>query len=158
MPMKIFLTILVVLGLVIGAGISGASFTVWPTAWPEQKLNVSREKIEALTRLKEERKFVEDREHFYYGAPNEGVRASAQQRVDAVLDSLVTELRNNSRRLFVLATIKHALPSLDNFDSEERDQALVYFERVLSLLEISGSGELFNVWRYGFSYGWFFRA
>ena len=46
----------------------------------------------------------------------------------------------------------------DNFntaESEERDQILVYFNKVMRICGVQNSGELFNVWRYGFPYGWF---
>jgi hypothetical protein len=32
---------------------------------------------------------------------------------------------------------------------------LRYCEQILGILKIENSNELFNVWRYGFPYGWF---
>lgn len=56
----------------------------------------------------------------------------------------------------VLAKFKRAMASFSVSESEERDQFLVYLQRIMDVLGMRSSGELLNVWRYGFPYGWFF--
>jgi hypothetical protein len=48
------------------------------------------------------------------------------------------------------------LAKFDTPESEERDQVLAYLTKVMEICGVRGSAELFNVWRYGFPYGWFF--
>jgi hypothetical protein len=57
-----------------------------------------------------------------------------------------------------LATFKHYLYGFERFDTEEQEQVLRYFSRILSILGVKGSNELFNVWRYGFPYGWVLKG
>ena len=94
----------------------------------------------------------------YPGAPNEGVRAVAQNAVDSLLEELIRELPSNPQRSFVLRKIKGALSTFGPTDSEERDQLLTYCERILISVGVEGSSELLNVWRYGFPYGWLKHA
>jgi hypothetical protein len=44
----------------------------------------------------------------------------------------------------------------DTAESEERDQVLVYLSKIMEICGVHSSAELFNVWRYGFPYGWLF--
>jgi hypothetical protein len=54
----------------------------------------------------------------------------------------------------VLREFKTALASVDSGESEERDQLLMYLTKIMQIVGIDNSGELLNVWRYGFPYGW----
>jgi Domain of unknown function (DUF4844) len=155
---KILVTLMIVATLVVAIGLSGASFFLWPTSLADQPLKITPEVLAKLQKLKNEQKFGEDKKSFYPGAPNEGIRAGAQASIDAVIQSLITELPANPRRSLVLSTFKHALSVLEQYDSEERDQVLIYLERIMSIVGVTNSSELLNVWRYGFPYGWLRRA
>ena len=50
--------------------------------------------------------------------------------------------------------MKTTLANVDTSESEERDQVLVYLSKVMEICGVESSAELFNVWRYGFPYGW----
>lgn len=155
---KIFVALIVIAALVLAIGLSGSSFFLWPTSFTDQPLKITPEVLAKLQKLKEERKFSEDKKTFYPGAPSEAIRTSAQASVDAIIQSLVTELPANPRRSVVLGTFKRALAGLELHDSEERDQVLIYLERIMSIVGVTNSCELLNVWRYGFPYGWFQHA
>jgi hypothetical protein len=144
------------IAVVIGAGVTGVTFYLWPTFIADEALVVSPKTIEVLTSLRAEKKFVVDQSNFYFGAPNEAVRLSAQRSVDSALDSLIVELPKHPKRSVVLAKFKDAMESFSISESEERDQFLVYLQRIMKVLGMQSSGELLNVWRYGFPYGWFF--
>lgn len=146
------ITIVVILPFV--AGISGFTFHAWPTSLGDHGLSVTPSTLKQLAALRAERKFEADKTTFYFGAPNEQARAAAQAEVDAVIDSLIQELPSSPRRSLVLATFKAALAKFDTPESEERDQFLVYLQRIMAIVGIKNSGGLFNVWRYGFPYGW----
>jgi hypothetical protein len=78
----------------------------------------------------------------------------AQASVDSTIESLIAELPARPQRSTVLRTIKHTLASPGTSESEERDQMLTYFTKVMAVCGVESSDELFNVWRYGFPYGW----
>jgi hypothetical protein len=154
--LKIIFAFVSVIALVIAVGVTGLSFYLWPTSVGDGVIAVTPQAMEELTRLRGERKFVADQSNLYFGAPSEAVRLTAQQSVDGLLDSLLLELPKNPKRSVVLAEFKTAMKSFSVSESEERDQFLVYLQRIMKVLGMQSSGELMNVWRYGFPYGWFF--
>lgn len=153
--LRIFATIATTVAVIVGAGLSGISFYAWPTGINDQKLAITPEVIQRLQVLKAERKFGADMTTFYPGAKEED-RLAAQAAVDATIQSLIAELPERPQRSTVLRAMKSALADFDISESEERDQILVYFTKVLDICGVENSGELFNVWRYGFPYGWLF--
>jgi hypothetical protein len=151
---KALLTALAVaIGLFL-AGITGLLFRVWPTGLGDDILFYSQETELQLKALKAERKFEPDHASFYPGAPDETTRLAAQASVDSVIDGLLLRLPHDAHRSTVLSAFKAGLPHLDRFDSEERDRALVYMQRIMDITGVHTSRELLNVWRYGFPYGW----
>lgn len=151
---KLVLALLAVALLFLMLALSGALFAIWPTGFGDLALNITPQTLEQLRALRAERKFAEDMAHFYPGAPNEAVRSTAQSGIDHVVDELLAGLPERPRRSFVLARIKSCLPLYRPMDSEEQDQALRYFERIMSVTGVQSSGELLNVWRYGLPLGW----
>lgn len=155
MFLKIFVSIVTACAAIVFAGLSGLSFYLWPTVFNDHKLSVTPEVIQRLRSVQSERKFGPDLVNFYPGAVNESQRLAAQIAVDSTIRSLITQLPARPQRSTVLATMKLTLANFDTSESEERDQVLVYLTRVMQICEVESSGELFNVWRYGFPYGWF---
>jgi hypothetical protein len=151
---KFIATLILSAAVLLAAGLSGLTFYMWPTHFGDHALVVNSQILAELSTLQAERKFVEDKKHFYFGAPNEEARATAQNAVDALIAKLLRELPSNPKRSIALAHFKLALSSFDTPESEERDQFLVYLQRISLIVGIHDSGELFNVWRYGFPYGW----
>jgi hypothetical protein len=139
------------------AGVTGLSFYVWPTDISDKKLEITPAVLEQLSKLQAERKFDADLTSFYPGAPSEASRAVAQAAVDELISSLRTELPARPQRSTVLRRFKIALVRFDDSESEERDQFLVYLNRTMQIVGISDSGELLNVWRHGFPYGWLLK-
>jgi hypothetical protein len=154
---KSFLVLVLCIGLISIAGLTGILFKLWPTSIFDKSILVTEDTIAQLDDLKRQVKFVPDETRFYPGAPNEEVRAQAEAGINFLLEDLIRGLPSNPRRSFVLQTFKEVLPSYDRFDSEERDQALSYLERIMLITGTDGSGELLNVWRYGFPYGLLYR-
>ncbi|MCH4294680.1 DUF4844 domain-containing protein [Shewanella sp. 3B26] len=148
-----FLALLILVGL----GISGAYFYIWPTFLNDQKLNVSDTVIVELANILEEKKFYPAPYEFYFGAPSENIRIDAEAKVNLALKEIIQAVKTNPKKSAVLFSIKSSLKNFQEFDSEENERALYYFERVLEILNIHSSNELFNVWRYGFPYGWFLK-
>lgn len=139
---------------IVIAGVSGLLFYVWPTGFHDQQLAITPEVLQRLRSLKSEHKFGPDPATFYPGAMHESERLMAQASVDSTIESLIAELPARPQRSTVLRTIKHTLASPGTSESEERDQMLTYFTKVMAVCGVESSDELFNVWRYGFPYGW----
>lgn len=156
--LKIILALAGVLGLLLVAGVTGMMFFFWPTTFGDHSLNVTPQALSELRLLQQEKKFLEDLPNHYPGAPNEAIRMNAQVSVDVLVQTLIAELSSHPHRSFVLGTMKSTLASFTNQDTEEQEQMLRYCERILATLGINNSGELFNVWRYGFPYRWLSRA
>lgn len=158
--LKLLLKLLLVFTLVIVtpiiAGVSGLTFYLWPTSVDDHPLQITPSVIAQLKALRAERKFDPDEANFYFGAKNEPDRVLAQIQVNAVIDVLLGNLQRAPHRAFVLSTFKDALSAFDTIESEERERFLYYLERIMDIVGVKSSGELFNVWIYGFPYGWFF--
>ena len=156
MLLKALASIVIVFVMILIAGLSGLSFQLWPTGFNDYKLTVTPEVLQRLRSLQAERKFGADSVTFYPGAVNEGERLRAQEAVDSTIQAIITELPEHPQRSTVLRAIKATLTKFDTPESEERDQVLVYLTKVMEICGVQSSAELFNVWRYGFPYGWFF--
>lgn len=156
MLFKALASIVTVFVLILIAGLSGLSFRVWPTGFNDYKLTVTPEVLQRLRSLQSERKFGPDSATFYPGAVNESERLRAQEAVDSTIQVLIAELPAHPQRSTVLRAMKVALAKFEPPESEERDQVLAYLAKVMEICGVHSSAELFNVWRYGFPYGWFF--
>lgn len=143
---------------VVVFGVTGISFVLWPTSVSDKTLQITPQVLQQLQALKSERKFVPDAGSFYPGAPNEVARIEAQSVIDSIIETLRAGLPASPRRSTVLKAFKATLPAFDLMDSEEQDQAAVYCERIMAITGVESSGELLNVWRYGFPYGWLKRT
>ncbi|GJI92547.1 hypothetical protein RugamoR1_57100 [Rugamonas sp. R1(2021)] len=156
MFLKIFAGAILAVMTIVLAGVYGLTFYVWPTGFNDEKLAVTPEVMQRLRTLQLEHKFDPDVSTFYPGAANEAQRSAAQAVVDSAIQSLIDELPLRPQRSTVLRALKASLADFDTSESEERDQILVYLTKVMHMCGVESSFELFNVWRYGFPYGWFF--
>lgn len=156
MFLKILASIVIAFAVIVVSGLSGLSFYVWPTSFNDHRLSVTPDVIQRLRTLQSERKFRPDGVTFYPGAADEGKRLMAQAAVDSTIQYLIAELPARPQRSTVLRTMKATLANFDTSESEERDQVLVYLTKMMQICGVESSAELFNVWRYGFPYGWFF--
>jgi Domain of unknown function (DUF4844) len=150
---KVLMAVLVTGAVVFGAGLSGALFSVWPVFWPDQSLILTSEAIAELQSLREERKFVPDPRIPYPGTSPER-RLAFELLVNGLIDTLIRDLPAHPTKSAVLSRMKVVLASYPAIDTEDRDRLLRYFEQILRILKIENSNELFNVWRYGFPFGW----
>jgi len=153
--MKIAIAIISVLAFTVLAGLFGLLFRVWPTSWPDSALKISPIQIEQLKQIRSEEKFHEDTKSPYPGAVNEASRDSLETAVNKTIDLIIPVIQQSPKKSTILGIFKPVLTNLIFLDSEDKDQLLNYFSRVLQTVGVQSSNELFNVWRYGFPYGWF---
>lgn len=146
--------ILLVAIVLLVLGVTGVLFRVWPISVGDHNLQIDAAVISRLQELRDERKFVAHPPSFYPGAPSEAIRITAQSSIDATIDQLIVSLPVKPQRSTVLAAFKASLPAFDHFDTEERDRALLYLEQIMEITNVRSSGQLLNVWRYGFPLGW----
>jgi hypothetical protein len=144
--------------IVIVSFLTGFAFKLWPTWVNNHNLQITPDILEKLQTLRLEKKFLPEPTRFYPGAPDESVRAEAQSIIDAIISRLISDLPSNPQRSTVLSAFKKMLPMFEPMDSEERDQALAYCERIMQITGVGSSGELLNIWRYRFPYGWFIKT
>jgi hypothetical protein len=152
--MKLLAILFALVAAIVWAGVSGAAFYVWPTGFGDHSLKVTPAVLAQLNAMKREHKFAPDF-IFYQGALNEAQRVLAQRATDDAIQTVIDDLPAHPSRAAVLGHLKLTLARFPITESEERDRLLFYLGRVLDVCGIDSSGELFNVWRYGFPYGWF---
>lgn len=80
---------------------------------------------------------------------------SSEALVNHLLSDLIDNLESTPRKARVLAAVKTTLAAGSRLDSEDQDRLALYLQETLTILDIKGSNQLINVWRYGFPYGWF---
>jgi hypothetical protein len=114
----------------------------------DQALTVTPDVLRRLSALRSESKFNE--EHLYPGAPNEEIRANSERAVNAMLDRLRDGLAQSPRKSYALSEFLEMLKAFEHEDTEERERACTYCERVMDILGIESSDGQLNTWLYGF--------
>jgi len=112
------------------------------------KLRLCPFPVPLLIVLRSESKFNE--EHLYPGAPNEEIRVNSERAVNAMLDRLKVGLAQSPRKSYALSEFLEMLKAFEHEDTEEREQACTYCERVMEILGIESSDGQLNTWLYGF--------
>ena len=112
------------------------------------ELTITPETIQNLRSLQTEKKFIE--EGLYSGAPNENIRARCELWINALLESLISNIEKNPQKDFVLNEFMNALANFDEEDTEEKEQACEYLEQIMTILDIESSDGKINNWLYGF--------
>ena len=153
--LKVFAVIVALFLFIIVGGLSGSFFKIWPTFLADKNLQITAKTLNELRTLKKTPKFLPDQEKFYFGAPSEKVRSEAESKINELIELLIKGLPQNPKKSFVLQEFKKSLPSFDEYDTEERDQALLYFDKIMEITNTTESNEILNVWRYGLPFGWF---
>ena len=115
---------------------------------PDHTLILSPEALQGLSALQSEPKFHP--EHLYPGARTEEVRRNAEAAINALLGRLRVGLPASPRKSYVLSECLDMLKAFEGKDTEEREQACTYCERVMELLGIESSDGLLDTWLYGF--------
>ena len=116
---------------------------------PDQLLLVTPEVLQRLSALRSQSKFHEEWDRLYSGAPTEEIRLKAERAVNAMLDRLQVGLPKSPRKSYVLSEFLEMLRSFEREDSEEREEACLYCERVMAILGIESSDGVLNTWLYG---------
>jgi|SRR5471032_2627696 hypothetical protein len=116
----------------------------------DQSVEVTPAVLNQLSSLRASEKFHEDVDSLYPGAPNEEIRLRSESVVNRMLDTLQIQLPSHPQKAYVLSQFLFMLKSFEGEDTEEREEACGYCERVMSILGIESSDGVLNTWLYGF--------
>jgi len=115
---------------------------------PDRALNITPKVLQQLAALRSEPKFQE--EGLYPGAPTEEIRQRAETAVNTVVDRLQSGLPCSPQKSYVMSEFVEMLKAFEREDSEERERACYYCERVMEFFNIQSSDGILNRWLYGF--------
>jgi hypothetical protein len=113
----------------------------------DEVVAVTPEIIRSLTALRQEVKFFQ--EGLYPGAPNETIRSESEAKVNSMIDRICAGLAATPHKRFVLAEFKIMLGQFDADDTEEREHACAYCERVMDIMGIRSADGILGAWLYG---------
>lgn len=114
---------------------------------PDQALNLTSAVFDQLAAMRSAPKFHEEG---LYRAPTEEIRKSAELAINKMLDRLGSELSRSPQKSYVLSEFLEMLKAFEGADTEERERACTYCERIMDLLGIESSDGALNTWLYGF--------
>jgi hypothetical protein len=110
-------------------------------------LAVTEDTLESLRALHDEQKFHE--RDLYPGAPDADIRVASESKINKMIASILEGVRTHPRKEWVLAQFRAGLAPFDGDDTEEREEACAYCERVMEILGIEASDGVLDEWLYG---------
>lgn len=116
---------------------------------PDQKLEVTQDRLAKLAALRDKRKYVELPGTNYIGLRPEPDRQRAELQMNALIDRLRDGLAANPSKKFVLGEFRITLDEFEPGDTEDREQLLRYLESIMDILGIASSNGLLSRWMYG---------
>jgi len=134
------------------AVVVGATFmTLWRRLIPasDQKLDVSQHKIERLSELRSEPKYVDVPGTIYNGMRPESSRLLAQEQLNCLIDRLREGLPAKPSKEFALMEFAKTMAEFEAIDTEDREQLLRYLSAIMDVLGIADSDGLLSRWMYG---------
>ena len=115
----------------------------------DQVLTITPAVIGQLQSLKAELNFGPDAATHYTGVPDPRARIAYDEAFSLLVETLVQELPRHPSKKFVLAEFRATLESLPASDTEDRERAASYCEKIMDVLKIQSSDGLLNDWMYG---------
>jgi hypothetical protein len=129
--------------------ISAFAFCGASTASPDQMLPVTPQMLKQLAALKPELNFGPDAKTYYTGVPDPVDRLAGDKAFSQLIDVLVSDLPKHSAKSFVLGQFKMALSKFSSVETEDRERAVSYCEKIMDVLGIANSDGVLNRWLYG---------
>ena len=95
-------------------------------------ISITPEVLNQLQHLRLKKKFTE--EHFYPGAPSEGIRIECERRVNDFLRDVIGSLERGTERDDVFARAKALSETFAEEDTEERERADDYIGETMRII------------------------
>jgi hypothetical protein len=130
--------------------ISALLFNLTEMAMADEAINVTPHMLQQLRELKSSLKFSPDEKNNYTGVYDPKERAAADTSFAHLVDVLVSELPRHPTKNFVLDQFKAVLSQFESVDTEDRERATLYCEKIMDVVGIKNSDGLLNDWLYGF--------
>jgi hypothetical protein len=140
-----------ILGLLLGV-------TLLPQAGAAQKVSIQMDEkldlpADAMARLEDLRraqKFVPEVDGLYTGVHDASERLAAEATVNAVIERVEQLASGAPTKKAVLGEFSLGLSKITLSDTEDREQAALYMERIMDCVGMESSDGLLNTWMYGF--------
>ena len=113
-------------------------------------LDVPADAIEQLGQLRAEPKFHPDPSGWYTGVKDPQERMNAEIAINDLIARVIGGVLENPTKAFVLDNFSVTLRQLQLHDTEDRERALGYLERIMECVGLESSDGLLNDWMYGF--------
>lgn len=136
------------LGAVIAAGCALAFYWMEPRV-TEQPIHVTPHMLAELRALKGALTFGPTADGMYTGVHDPAARADADAAFGGLIDNLVQELPLHPSKKFLLYALKRTLSSLDLWDTEDRERATGYCEKIMDVTGVKSSDGVLSRWLYG---------
>jgi hypothetical protein len=107
-------------------------------------LNVSEDTLTLLAKLTDASNFEPTPDGMYMGIGDLAEREAAARVIKTMISSIQTEIQSTPSKEFVLNEFASALNQLDLFDTEDREKACEYCEKVMDVLAIESSDGFLN--------------
>jgi len=147
-PMRIFLVAILV-GILVGAGVF--ALRIWrslprPPPTSTEVVELTREKRQALERLRAEHKFQPDEiaPWYYVGVETPQDEVTANSTVHGVIDAILARPDGPLPAKTVAALIGRGMKQVDLLATEDRDRTHEYMLEIWYLLGFKGSTGLFT--------------
>jgi hypothetical protein len=118
-------------------------------AMADELLRITPAILDNLEKLKPELNFGPDQKTFYTGVPDPADRAIGDVAFAQLVDVLVANLARQPSKEFVLQQFQIALSKFSSADTEDRERAAGYCEKIMDVVGIESSDGVLNRWLYG---------
>ena len=115
----------------------------------DQKLTITPEVLARLTNLKSRFTFGPSDDGMYTGVFDPGHRAACDEAFAGLIDVLIRDLPAKPFKSIVLKQFCRTWKDTPASDTEDREQAILYFEQTMDALGIESSDGLLNRLLYG---------
>ena len=129
--------------------ISAFAFCGALIASPDEMLQVTPQTLKQLVTLKPELNFGPDAKTYYAGVPDPVDRLAGDKAFSQLIDLLVADLPKHPTKSFVLGQFKMTLSKFSSVETEDRERAAGYCEKIMNVLGIASSDGVLNRWLYG---------
>jgi hypothetical protein len=136
--------------MISASAILFSAFVFWSfPAMADQTLHVTPAMLDNLNSLKTELTFGPDPRTMYTGVSDPAEREAGRLVFAHLVEVLVRDVSKHPSKDFVLQQFETALSSVPVTDTEDRERAGIYCEKIMDVLNIESSDGVLNRWLYG---------
>ena len=115
----------------------------------DKLLHITPAMLDNLRKLKPELNFEPDPKTYYTGVSDPAERVAGDLAFAHLVDTLVLDLPKHPSKEAVLQQFELTLATMSSADTEDRERAASYCEKIMDVLDIESSDGVLNRWLYG---------